>query len=222
MDRPIFAWPMQPLANCYVAAGYLDPDYMRRMGVPHTGEDWNLRTGGDSDLGYPVQAVFPGVVVAAGWYRVWGHLVVVRVDPWVRDLLQDALEEPLEDLYVRYGHLHHVVVARGERVEAGECVGSVGKGDRRYLAHLHIDFPRVSLPPEAYPRREEEVRVQYLDPARVWKALAFADRPNLLPHDRLLYAPVGGLYTPHGVLETPHGAVLRSTGGKLYVRPARR
>ncbi|AYJ74808.1 hypothetical protein CSW25_10810 [Thermus scotoductus] len=216
MGGPIFAWPVRPKANSYVAAGYLDPAYARSMGVPHTGEDWNLRTGGDSDLGYPVQAVFPGTVVAAGWYRVWGNLVVVRVDPWVQELLQKALGEPLEDLYVRYGHLHHTVVTQGQQVDAGECIGSIGKGDGgRYMAHLHIDFPRMRIPPDAYPRTEAQVRAQYLDPARVWGALSFADRPNLLPSGRL-YAPVRYIGKD---LEAPRGAWVRRVEERLWVRP---
>lgn len=219
MSGPVFAWPVRPKGNFYVAVGYLDPGYRKTFGVPHTGEDWNLRTGGDSDLGYPVQAVFPGEVVAAGYYPIWGNLVLVRVDGWVRDLLARKLGEPLEALYVRYAHLHHVTVTKGERIEAGEHLGSIGKGDKgRYLAHLHLDFPRVNLPdPSAYPKTEDAVRAQYLDPARVWKALAFADRPNLLPQG-LLHAPATRLVLPGGPLEAPHGVALRLQGDRLYVR----
>lgn len=216
--EPVFAWPVRPRERFYVAAGYLDPAYRRAFGWPHTGEDWNLRTGGDSDLGYPVQAVFPGRVVAAAHYKVWGNLVVVEAEGWVREALEAALGRPLPGLWVRYGHLHHVTVLPGEDVNAGEAVGSIGKGDRnRFVAHLHIDFP-VRLPrPEAYPGEDEEVRRDYLDPALVWKALKFADKPNLLPRGPL-YAPAERIIAQDG--EAPRGAVVNAVQGKLFVRPA--
>ncbi len=213
---PVFAWPVRPKGAFYVSAGYLDPNYKRRFGVPHTGEDWNLRTGGDSDLGYPVQAIFPGRVVAAGYYRVWGNLVVVEADPWVKDFWAERLGEPLEALYARYAHLHHLTVARGDRVEANDHLGSIGKGDGgRYLAHLHLDFPRLPIPPEAYPSQEAQVRAQYLDPARVWRALAFGDRSNLLPQGPL-YAPARLFVGDAEALQGP--LLLRQVGDKLYAR----
>ncbi|WP_423838060.1 M23 family metallopeptidase [Thermus antranikianii] len=185
------------------------------MGVPHTGEDWNLRTGGDSDLGYPVQAVFPGTVVAAGWYRVWGNLVVVRVDPWVQELLQKALGEPLEDLYVRYGHLHHTVVTQGQQVDAGECIGSIGKGDGgRYMAHLHIDFPGC-----AFPRMHTREQKPRCGPSTWTRPGSGGPELRRSPQPPPFGAPLRprALYRegPRG----PRGAWVRRVEERLWVRP---
>jgi len=99
-------------------------------GAGHTGDDWNLKTGGDTDLGETVVSVAQGLVVYAGPGRgTWGNLVIV------------AYREMQGDLTCwRYAHLLDVGVKVGATVRAGQRLGSVGKGGGdAWAAHLHLD-----------------------------------------------------------------------------------
>jgi len=123
---------------------YLDPNYFLgikgaggRWLVPpghwHTGVDFNHPDGGDSDLGQPVHAIEAGTVVFAGLLpgRSWGNGVVIQHGNY----------------YARYMHLRDVRVSVGQRVEAGQRIGTVGKGyNNAYTAHLHFDV-MVKRPP---------------------------------------------------------------------------
>lgn len=153
--------PVNPIGQYTVwpGTGWLDRGYELSTGALHTGIDLNDRRGGDSDLGAPVYAVTRGTVVAAGRYPVWGQIVLV--------------ECPGPGLWLQYAHLNHVLVSRGQEVEAGQLLGSVGKGDRnRYPAHLHF-----------------EVRLRGLEviPADYWPS-AQLDRKTALAFVRSHYA----------------------------------
>lgn len=96
----------------------------------HTGNDWNLKTGGDSDLGQPVVSVANGVTVhAAPGLGKWGNLVIVL-----------CVEPDGVLTYWRYAHLHEMAVQEGQVVGKGEQLGTIGKGaGDAYAAHLHLD-----------------------------------------------------------------------------------
>jgi murein DD-endopeptidase MepM/ murein hydrolase activator NlpD len=106
----------------------------------HLGEDWNGVGGGDSDLGDPVLAIAAGVVRSTrdhggGWGRV------VRV---VHDIGSPGAPRHVESLYA---HLASIEVAAGDVVARGQRIGSIGKADGRYPAHLHLELrDRVDLP----------------------------------------------------------------------------
>lgn len=95
---------------------------------PRRCEDWNLETGGNTDLGEPLVAPFAGLVIAATNYG-GGIGRVVQLLGRERD----------GTLVVWAGwHLHEMHVARGQVVEAGDDIGSIGNADGRYAgAHLH-------------------------------------------------------------------------------------
>src|SRR4051812_41945912 len=44
----------------------------------HPGEDWNKNCAGDCELNAPVQAAANGRVVAAGFYPVWGNIILIE------------------------------------------------------------------------------------------------------------------------------------------------
>lgn len=126
----------------------------------HLGEDLNGIGGQDSDLGGPVYAVADGMVAFAGWASDgWGNVIVV---------LHKAPDDGrvIESFYA---HLDAMRVPVGEFVRRGQVIATVGKGDGRYLAHLHFeirDFTVLSagagyadaalgrLPGEAFLNRE--------------------------------------------------------------------
>jgi len=72
---------------------------------PHLGVDFAAPTG------TPVRAAADGVVVSAGWAGGYGKVVRLRHTRGLETL---------------YGHLSRIDVRRGQRVEQGERIGSVG------------------------------------------------------------------------------------------------
>ncbi len=163
--KPLYHPPVKPVARYTVwpGCGWLDRGYENATGDLHTGIDLNDRRGGDSDLGAPVYVVTAGKVLAAEHYPVWGNIVLI--------------ECPGPGLWLQYAHLNHVLVARGQEVEAGQLLGSVGKGDRnRYPAHLHFEVrlrgPNL-LPPNYWPSAQLDrqtalalIRNYYANPLR--------------------------------------------------------
>ena len=106
----------------------------------HLGDDLNGIGGWDSDLGDPVYAAGDGLVVYAGWPSDgWGNVVMLL------HRLPDGTE-----LTTFYGHLETISVPVGGLVRRGHRVGTVGKADGRYLAHLHFEVrPAAPLSPGA-------------------------------------------------------------------------
>ena len=106
----------------------------------HLGDDLNGIGGWDSDLGDPVYAAGDGQVVFAGWPSDgWGNVVMLL------HRLADGSE-----VTTFYGHLESITVPVGGLVRRGHRIGTVGKADGRYLAHLHFEIrPASPLSPGA-------------------------------------------------------------------------
>ncbi|CAA9584348.1 MAG: hypothetical protein AVDCRST_MAG86-3277 [uncultured Truepera sp.] len=213
-----FSYPLRPWAEFRCDARFLDPGYFNDYGKWHRGCDFNLITGGDSDLGYPVSNVFPGVVTASAVYGSWGSVVVIRADDWVREYVQERLERPISVLDVQFAHLLHLPLGVGERVNAGECVGTIGKGTfSQYLAHLHLEVRAVELHPALPQGGADEDRdaaaKSCLDPELLFKRLPLTDQPTTLAQ-RPYYAPTRVLSVEH----SGEAAVLiHPVGDKLYL-----
>ena len=95
---------------------------------PYRCEDWNLESGGNTDLGEPLVAPFSGIVLAA---RNYGG--------GVGRVVQILGRTPEGALIVWGGwHLHEIAVEAGAVVYMGDPIGSIGNADGRYAgAHLH-------------------------------------------------------------------------------------
>jgi len=68
-----------------------------------------------------------------------------------------------------YAHLKFRVVIQGNRILAGEPVGSIGRGDptRPFYAHLHFELRRSPLRPDEWPGANKAfIRKHYIDPER--------------------------------------------------------
>lgn len=98
----------------------------------HTGSDLNLnKPAWDSDRGQPVYAVASGTVTFAGRMRNWGNMVVIRHDP---------LEPDDPSVYSRSAHLGRLDVERGQRVQRGQQIGTIGQDEYGGPFHLHFDI----------------------------------------------------------------------------------
>lgn len=98
----------------------------------HTGADLNLNEPAwDSDRGKPVFAAASGDVTFAGRRRHWGNVIVICHDP---------LEPGGSVVYSRYAHLGRLDVRRGQRVQRGQQIGTVGQDEYGGPFHLHFDI----------------------------------------------------------------------------------
>lgn len=114
----------------------VDQAYFNARGYWHPGEDWNGRGGGDSDLGDPIYAISNGKVIDFGSYSTWGNIV----------LLEHVLPDNSR-VWTQYAHLQKIMVSQmGQKVNRGQQIGTMGKGDRdRYPAHLHFEIRKKNL-----------------------------------------------------------------------------
>lgn len=109
---------------------------------PERCEDWNLESGGNTDLGEPLVAPFAGLVLSA---HEWGGGVgkVIQI-----------LGLTLSGSMVVWAgwHLHEMSVWVGQVVQMGQEIGSIGNANGRYAgAHLHeqiciLDNTGVPMP----------------------------------------------------------------------------
>jgi len=163
-------YPVKPWSRARVSAGFLDPEYRNwrvRAGLPaaeHPGIDINVGAPGNWDDGYPVRAIYRGVVTHAGRHRVWGNIVVI----W----------HPGLNVWTQYAHLRHMSVEEGMRVCEGEDIGSIGRGDpmRPFVAHLHFEVRLADLPPDYWPGVDRDfIKRNYLDPMHLFKKFDASD-----------------------------------------------
>jgi len=132
-----FAYPIPPAVQTYGGYRHLENQQDRETGERidffHIGEDFNVG-GGNEDLGFPVAVIGTGEVVYAGRVGTGlGNIIIVR----------HRLPEGSE-VYSRYAHLNEIDVERGQTVEIGEVIATIGKSgnesDPNFYAHLHFDL----------------------------------------------------------------------------------
>lgn len=120
-----FRLPMQNLDKEWYEA-------TRRYGSynyhPGRCEDWNLESGGNTDLGEPIVAPFSGLILSAyNWHGSIGRAIqMLGITP--------------DGEVIAWGgwHLHEMAVEAGQVVEIGAALGSIGNADGYYAgAHLH-------------------------------------------------------------------------------------
>lgn len=112
------------------AKGYYDAQPFMKNN--HLGEDWNAVTGGNSDLGDPIFAIANGYVTDAKDYKGgWGN--VIRI---VHKLDKNAYPY-LESLYA---HCNEILVKKGQFVQKGDQIATIGNAHGIYYAHLHFEL----------------------------------------------------------------------------------
>jgi hypothetical protein len=123
-----------PLMGGY---GYLQ--WSDAGGCWHEAADLNSMGGGDADLGAAVVTPLDGLVTDVMWWNgamgFGNHLVVYLDDP-----------RAAPACYLHVAHLDTMVVQPGERVTAGQPLGTCGKSGLQPYAHVHTAFWKT-VPP---------------------------------------------------------------------------
>jgi murein DD-endopeptidase MepM/ murein hydrolase activator NlpD len=106
-------------------AGKLEGGFGGRRN-PFGGGSYEFHSGQDIEAahGDPVVAGASGTVTFVGWQSGYGQLVVI---------------DHGGGLTTRYGHLSHIDVAQGQKVERSQFIGRVGSTGRSTGPHLHYE-----------------------------------------------------------------------------------
>ena len=146
-----------------------DPEIPEYHMQRHSGLDiamWNC-------YGEPVYAMLGGKVIESKYRKNgFGHTVVVEHD---------------YNTCMSYTHLDKRTVQTGDRIERGDQVGTIGKGEgNRYAAHLHLDLleDRDSINKGTYFNSMAELRKWYIDPLS-----RIAAWPGMMDHTCLHRSP---------------------------------
>lgn len=117
------------------AAGYYKARGLRLRSPRHFGEDWNGRSGGDSDLGDPVYAIGDGIVtLAANLRKGWGNVVLTR------HAYRDPASGQIRFIDTLNAHLDRILVKQGQQIKRGQQIGTIGSNFGMYPAHLHFEI----------------------------------------------------------------------------------
>ncbi|MEK6280310.1 MAG: M23 family metallopeptidase [Acidobacteriota bacterium] len=93
---------------------------------PFGGGSYEFHSGQDIEaaMGDPVVSGASGIITFVGWQNGYGQLVAI---------------DHGGGLTTRYGHLSHIDVAQGQKVQRGEFIGQVGSTGRSTGPHLHYE-----------------------------------------------------------------------------------
>lgn len=117
------------------ADGYYKARGLRLKSPQHFGEDWNGRSGGNSDLGDPVYAIADGIVTFAHNVHVgWGNVILTR------HAYRDPASGEVKFCDTLNGHLTEILVKEGQHIKRGDKIGTIGTNFGMYPAHLHFEI----------------------------------------------------------------------------------
>ncbi|MET0647861.1 MAG: peptidoglycan DD-metalloendopeptidase family protein [Pyrinomonadaceae bacterium] len=138
------------------------------MGM-HTGEDWNGKGGGNTDLGQPVHSVANGRVrVAKNCGRLWGNVVIIE------HVFYENHER--REIHSLYAHLDEIKVSEGQEVRRRQLIATIGQDpDKLFSAHLHLELRwDASLAPTYWPSSDGKdaawLREHYAEPSAFIKS----------------------------------------------------
>jgi murein DD-endopeptidase MepM/ murein hydrolase activator NlpD len=129
---------------------YYEQSYGRSLRGGHNGVDLHVRY--DNPASSPIQACLDGIVTSRRMIETgYGHQVTVESD--VADVGRVTL---------LYAHMTDVSVAEGERVEAGQVIGTAGMTGATTGPHLHLSAKVKGIP---LPVNGDHLNARrYLDP----------------------------------------------------------
>lgn len=148
---------IMPIVNTHKAWYSADAYYGPYDGHPNRARDWNLETGGNTDLGEPLQFPCDGTVVyaqnAGGLHGLVVSFVAVvdgRLVNW------------------HWKHLQRADVKQWQRVKQGQAIGTIGNAYGQYSAHLHEEIVRGAITGPTQDWRDPAF--EYVDPAEFYIA----------------------------------------------------
>ncbi|MBI4246945.1 MAG: peptidoglycan DD-metalloendopeptidase family protein [Candidatus Rokubacteria bacterium] len=112
---PLFTWPVD---------GPVSSTFGRRRNGWHRGIDIK------ADIGVPILAAAPGVVVASGWEQRYGRVIKI---------------EHINAFMTIYAHNSENQVEVGERIFTGQALGLVGRTGQATAHHLHFEIRQAGL-----------------------------------------------------------------------------
>ena len=84
----------------------------------HWGLDFSARRGA------PIYATADGRVITAGWHRQFGRVIEINHG---------------NGIVTKYAHNDKLKVKRGQRVERGQIIATVGRSGRATAPHVHYE-----------------------------------------------------------------------------------
>ena len=124
-------WPVADPRRVWVSSGFgprIDPFTglkSRHLGIDLAGS-----------RGHPIVATAAGQVASAYTHRFLGNVVVLNHNPL--GIGEDGVATSRPGLLrTEYGHLHEILVRKGQRVARGDTIGTMGSTGRSTGPHLH-------------------------------------------------------------------------------------
>jgi len=98
----------------------------------------NFRSGIDieADTGEPVRSVFKGTVLYSSWFKTYGNMIII---------------DHGKSYYTVYAHLEEAFKAKGDDVEAGEVIATVGDTGSMTGAKLYFEVRHHGKPVNPMP-----------------------------------------------------------------------
>lgn len=118
----------------------------------HSGDDYNLKTGGNSDLGQPLYACADGIITGVDTTSTTGFGRQIYL----------AFKVNGKQYYAHYAHCQTVKVKQGDRVKQGDIIGTLGNSGTIY-AHLHFSIKNRANGMDNVPNTKQELR-EWEDP----------------------------------------------------------
>ncbi len=112
----------------------------------HSGDDYNLRTGGNTDLGQALRAISDGEILGIDNTSITGFgkqiYLKFKVDG--------------KDYFAGYNHCDSIAVKSGDKVKEGDLLGTLGKSGTTW-AHLHFSIKNNANGMDNVPNTKEEL-----------------------------------------------------------------
>jgi murein DD-endopeptidase MepM/ murein hydrolase activator NlpD len=127
----------------YIASSFGE----KRAGYYHSGDDYNLKTGGNTDLGQPIYAICDGEIVSTDKTSTTG---------FGKQIYLKFFKEG-KTYYAGYDHCDTITVNSGDMVKEGDQIGTLGKSGTTF-AHLHFVIKNKANGMDNVPNDLEELK----------------------------------------------------------------
>lgn len=140
-QKPKVVFPLKNTGKAWYSADALFGEYDQH---PARAEDFNLESFGNTDRGEPLVAPFRGVVLNAEDYgKGQGGIIAI--------LSFESLDTTPDLNLFRVKHCETIAVKRGDVVEPGQVIGTIGTAHEAYASHAHVELVIVPIPTPTEP-----------------------------------------------------------------------